>query len=135
MVKKIVEIDLKGAYEALMNHAIILKIEPETLRVVSASDTAISDFPRLKSPEESNLCDLVVQQDCLKRDVTATAGGEGSRTFSVRLEDKPTAPQFNGIIQKSHDNHVFLIGSVSKPDEAILGYVAWHRTCPSHRRI
>ncbi|WP_420004869.1 methyl-accepting chemotaxis protein [Arenibacterium sp. LLYu02] len=124
MVKKIVEIDLKGAGEALMNHAIILKIEPQTLAVVSASETAISDFPRLKSAEPSNLCDLVVEQDCLKRDVAATAAGEGSRTFSVRLEDKPTAPQFNGILQKSHDDLVFLIGSVVKPDEAILGYVA-----------
>jgi len=124
MVKKFVEIDLKGAGEALMNHSIILKIHPETLEVIAASETAHQEFARLRTSEASALTDLVVDQECLHRDIAATASGAGSASFRVRLADTPTAPQFSGIMQKSHDDHVFLTGSVVEPDEAIQGYVA-----------
>jgi len=124
MVKKFVEIDLKGAGEALMNHSIILKVQPETLEVVAASDTAHDEFARLRTSEPSTLTDLVVDQGCLRRDIAATASGAGSASFRVRLEDTPTSPQFFGIMQKSHDDHVFLTGGVVEPDEAIQGYVA-----------
>ena len=124
MVKKFVEIDLKGAGEALMNHAIILKVHPETLEVIAASETAHAQFSRLKTSEVTTLTDLVVKQDCLQRDVTATAAGNGSLPFRVRLDDTPVSPQFFGFMQKSHDGNVFLSGGVVEPDEAILGYVA-----------
>ncbi|WP_218062773.1 PAS domain-containing methyl-accepting chemotaxis protein [Phaeobacter sp. B1627] len=124
MVKKFVEIDLKGAGEALMSHAVILKLEPKNLTVVAASDPAHEAFARLKTSEDTTLTDLVVDQEHLRRDVQATASGDGSFSFRVRLKDTPVSPQFHGFMQKSHDGHVFLTGGIVKPDEAILGYVA-----------
>ncbi len=124
MVKKIVELDLKGAGEALMNHAIIIKVHPDTLNVVAVSGSAAEKFPRLKTAEDTALTDLVVDQGCLRRDIAATHEGAGTFTYRVRLSDTPVSPQFCGIMQKSHDDHVFLTGSIVEPDEAILGYVA-----------
>ncbi|NIZ12614.1 PAS domain S-box protein [Phaeobacter sp. HF9A] len=107
-----------------MSHAIILKIHPDTLEVVAASENAREEFARLRTPEASTLTDLVVDQPCLRRDLNSTAVGQGSAPFRVRLEDTPTSSQFFGIIQKSQDDHLFLTGGIVKPDEAILGYVA-----------
>ncbi|WP_238366069.1 methyl-accepting chemotaxis protein [Mesobacterium pallidum] len=123
MIKPFEEADLKGMGEALLTNAVIIKIDPDTLEIHAASETARKAFGRKLTTKGTGLFDIVVKRDTLVADITATAGGKGSHTFQVPVDEPPGSDIFHGYMQVNPAGAIVMAGTVLPPGEKISGYL------------